>query len=85
MPKGKSFTQLSKEERVIIEVLLHQGFSFSKVAGVLNRSASTIAREVKRNSDREYSSAIAQAKTKRRHRLKAKHQVFDESMSGKTF
>ena len=80
MPKGKSFTQLSKEERVIIEVLLHQGFSFSKVAGVLNRSASTIAREVKRNSDREYSSAIAQAKTKRRHRLKAKHQVFDESM-----
>jgi transposase, IS30 family len=80
MLKGKSFTHLSKEERVKIEVLLHQGFTLSKVATAIGRSVSTVSREVKRNGRQRYFSGIAQAKTTRRHRLKAKHRVFDEWM-----
>lgn len=41
MPK-----QLSLSERIIIERMLHQDYSFASIARVLERSASTVAREV---------------------------------------
>ena len=39
-------TQLSLPERIIIERMIHQDYSFASIARNLNRSASTIAREV---------------------------------------
>jgi transposase, IS30 family len=80
MLKGKSFTQLGKEERVKIEVLLHQGFTLSAIAAVIGRSVSTLSREVKRNGGRCYCGELAHGKAQKRHRLKAKHTVFDQWM-----
>lgn len=80
MHKVREFTQLSKEERVRIEVLLHQGMTYSWIAGELKRSVSTISREVKRNKGRTYQADPAQQKTLRRHRQKQKHRVFDQGM-----
>lgn len=80
MHKVSAFTQLSKEERIRIEVLLHQGLSFSSIARELGRSVSTISREVKRNKGRSYQAHRAQQKTQRRHREKQKHRIFDCGM-----
>ena len=78
MGKARTFKQLSKEERTQMEVLLHQGFSFSKVASALGRPVSTISREVRRNGGgRLYSGAVAHHKALKRHHGKAKHTVFD--------
>ena len=41
MPK-----QLSLPERIIIEKMIHQDYSFATIGRHLNRSASTVAREV---------------------------------------
>ena len=80
MHKVSAFTQLSKEERVTIEVLLGKGFSYSAIAADLGRSVSTISREVARNKSRFYQADRAQQKTLRRHREKQKHRVFDQGM-----
>src|SRR6476469_7027652 len=80
MLKVSLFMQLSKEERIRIEVLLQQGLSYSAIAHQLSRSVSTISREVKRNKGSFYRAHQAQAKTLRRHRQKRKHTVFDERM-----
>lgn len=83
MLKGKTFVQLSREERSKIEVLLHQGYSYSKIAYLLSRSVSTISREVRRNSLKSYSCSVASALASKRHQQKRKHSVFDLAM--KTF
>ena len=80
MLKGKTFTHLSEEERVKIEVLLNQGLSLRKIAQALNRPVSTISREVKRNGSRLYRASKAQYFTEKRHRQKAKFSVFDDVM-----
>lgn len=80
MHKVKTFKQLGAQERLRIEVLLQNGFSLSAIARQLNRSVSTISREVKRNSTRVYKAAAAQHLTLSRHQSKAKHTVFDHSM-----
>ena len=80
MLQGKTFKQLSSEERVKIEVLLHQGFCISAVAAALGRPISTISREVKRNAGGPYRAVSAHAKAQKRHRLKRKHTVFDAWM-----
>lgn len=80
MLKVSAFTQISKEERVKMEVLLHQGWSFSAIALELHRSPSTISREVQRNGGRVYQATPAQAQAVRRHREKKKHTVFDAAM-----
>lgn len=82
MLKGKKFVQLTSEERSKIEVLLHQGFSYSRIAGLLARSVSTISREVARNSHNGYSCSAAQVLAYRRHKEKRKHTVFDLPMKG---
>ena len=78
MLKGKTFAQLSREERSKIEVLLHQGFSYIKIALALERSVSTISREVARNSWKTYRCTSAQALARKRHTEKRKHIVFDQ-------
>lgn len=83
MLKGKSFTHLSKEERIKIEVLLHQGLSLSAIARSLGRPVSTVSREVQRNGPLVYRENRASYFTGLRHRQKAKHCVFDQQM--KTF
>ena len=80
MLKGKTFVQLSIQERSKIEVLLHQSFSFSAIAAELGRSVSTISREVGRNSHKTYRCSTAQVLASKRHKEKRKHTVFDEPM-----
>lgn len=81
MHKVSTFTQLTYEERIKIEVLFGQGWSYSAIARVLHRPVSTVSREVKRNgSGRNYKACAAQHNTEQRHRQKQKHTVFDEGM-----
>lgn len=80
MSKGRIFSQLREEERITIEVLLNQGLSCTSISRVLNRSVSTISREIKRNGPKVYRAAKAQYFTGLRHRQKRKHSVFDKSM-----
>lgn len=46
---SKSYTHLSPEERDVIAVQHAQGISLNDIAKYLNRTASTISREIKRN------------------------------------
>lgn len=63
-----SYRELSLDERITIRVGLLQGLSLRKIAGQLNRSPSTISREVRRNSgpDRNYTASTAQEQMKAR-------------------
>lgn len=47
---SKAYQQLSNFDRVRIETLLNQGFSQARIARELNRSRSTISREITRGS-----------------------------------
>ena len=44
-----SYTHFTLEERKYLQQLLSEGYSFRKIAGILERSPSTISREVNRN------------------------------------
>lgn len=50
---GRSYAQLSLEDRCTISRLHAEGCSLRQVAAALDRAPSTIAREIKRNSGRE--------------------------------
>jgi len=50
---GRQYCQLSAEERCAVARLQAQGRSIRQIAAALDRSASTIARELKRNSGRQ--------------------------------
>lgn len=50
---GRRYRQISSEERVEIAFLQREGHSIRQIAAALDRSASSIAREVKRNSSRQ--------------------------------
>jgi transposase, IS30 family len=80
MHKGKTFLQLSEGERYQIEVLLNDGNSLSAIAAMLNRSVSTISREVRRNGHGKYVATKAQQLTRRRHLFKEKRKIFDQEM-----
>lgn len=80
MIKGKKFTQLQESGRTKIEVLLQQGMSISAIARALERSVSTISREIKRNGPKLYRASRAHYFTGLRHRNKPKRIVFDQSM-----
>lgn len=62
---GQHYGQLSLDERCEIARLRAEGASIRQIAAALDRSASTISREVKRNSGRDtgYSPSIAQDRT----------------------
>ena len=63
-----SHSQLSKEERIVLEAHLSDGLTQEEAAVKLGRSKSTISREIERNSDEDipYNARVAHAKTKRR-------------------
>ena len=46
-----SYSELSVEERATIQLSQAQGFSLRKTACLINRSPSTISRELRRNRD----------------------------------
>ncbi|RRW25076.1 IS30 family transposase, partial [Ectopseudomonas oleovorans] len=46
-----SYTELSVEERATIQIGRTQGFSLRRIACLINRSPSTISRELRRNRD----------------------------------
>ena len=70
---------LTSEERHTIEKLLEQNFSQAEIARILNRSKSTISREIMRNCDQRnsnYRSKLAQDKAQKRKSEKpVKHSV----------
>jgi IS30 family transposase len=65
---GTKYDQLSADERCAVASLHHQGRSIRQIAADLDRSASTIARELKRNSGRRvgYQPVYAQQQTRAR-------------------
>ncbi len=46
-----SYTELNLTDRVTIQICLSKGLSLQAIARCLDRSPSTISREVRRNSD----------------------------------
>lgn len=50
MPQ-REYTQLSSEERIVIEALLRSSAGVREIARMLNRSPSTISRELRRNQN----------------------------------
>lgn len=46
------YTHLTLNERKYLQQLLSEGYSFRKIAAVLERSPSTISREVRRNKSK---------------------------------
>lgn len=68
MPRT-AYTHLRPEERVTLASLVQQDFSQAKIARILNRSPSTISRELARNRQgADYRSAAAQRATVDRRR-----------------
>ena len=65
---GKSYDQLSLDERIKVAQLHSEGFSIREIASDLDRSPSTIARELKRNTGRQvgYKPAHAQERARAR-------------------
>lgn len=64
-----SYTHLTREERFCLEELLQKGLSMRAIARMLGRSASTISRELKRNSSRKgYQPYYAYVQAVRRRR-----------------
>lgn len=79
---SKNYSQLSQEQRYQIEALLRIGTPQKEIALQLGKSASTISRELSRNTPKRgrgalvYSASVAQRKTSIRHRLKPKSMRF---------
>lgn len=65
---GKNYDQLSLDERIKLAQLHSEGFSIREIASDLDRSPSTIARELKRNTGQQigYRPAHAQDRTRAR-------------------
>ena len=65
---GKEYNQLSMEERCRVSLLQREGYSLRKIASALDRSTSTVSRELKRNTSKTkgYDASYAQAQTRSR-------------------
>lgn len=86
MDKVRVFTQITKEQRLKMEVLLQAGYSKSAIAENIGKHISSIYRECSRNVPRrgigakQYKADAAQRKTDLRHCNKPKYCKFDEGM-----
>lgn len=82
----QKFNHLSLEQRYQIEVLNKEGLSQTAIASRIGVHKSTISRELQRNigkrgrSAGHYSARIAMNRAQERHKYKAKHSRFTESM-----
>lgn len=47
---GQVYSRLSEEERQVIQIEIGNGTSIRRIAGLIGRHASTVSREVKRNT-----------------------------------
>lgn len=89
MRKVRTFSQMNKEERIKIETMVEAGYTQSDIAKYLNRSESTISRELRRNIPKrgrgagDYCASKAQAKTDQRHKQKAKAIKLDDEIKCK--
>lgn len=68
----KKYTHLTEAERYHIYLMIKQGFSLRLIAKIMNRSLSTISRELKRNTG------------KRNYRPKQAHDKHNKDTKGKT-
>jgi len=66
-----SYTELSVEERATIQIGNAQGFSLRRIGHLINRSPSTISRELRRNRDAfgSYSARVAQQQMQARRQV----------------
>ncbi len=66
-----SYTELSVEERATIQIGRTQGFSLRRIACLINRSPSTISRELRRNRGAcgGYSARLAQQQMQARRQV----------------
>jgi len=80
----KKYKQLSPEQRYTIECLLKESYKRKHIAKAINRSESTICRELKRNINKrgkhagKYCAKRAQEKADNRHKQKPKHNRLTE-------
>lgn len=87
---SKNYHQLSPEQRYQIEALLKNGTNQKTIAKILQVHASTISRELSRNTPRrgrgalEYRAKNAQRRTDNRHEIKPKHERFNLQMKAIT-
>jgi IS30 family transposase len=73
-----TYTHLTQEERYQIHNLKRQGIHLSQIASELERSTSTISRELRRNaSTRGYQPALAQERATARQRQRRNARQFD--------
>ena len=85
----KKYLQLSCEQRYQIEALLKTGASMQQIADVVGVHKSTISREISRNTAKrgryakQYRASDGQHKTMQRHKTKAKHIRFTDTMKRK--
>lgn len=75
------YKHLTTKERESILVLLTQGVTIRKIAEMLNRSPSTVSRELKRNTDKEgYSPSQAAARYNIRRLASRRRRIFDNPL-----
>ena len=85
---GKSYGHVTIEERCEIARLQASGYSVSQIAASLDRSPSTVARELKRNGSRtqgyqpRYANQQAHARRWRGSRLERDEALRDKVLSG---
>jgi IS30 family transposase len=76
-----SYVQLTLEEREVISQMRFSGAGPTAIARRLNRSPSTISRELARNSDRQgYRAVAAQERTQRRRRERLVARKMDDPL-----
>lgn len=80
----RHYHHLTTEERENLLVLTAQGKGVREIARSLNRSASTISREIKRNSTKKGYSALAAEKQYQKRRKKSKRKKRMEEEQTKT-
>ena len=77
--KLQFLSQISQEQRYIIETLLNQNYSKPEIAERLKKDVSTIYREIKRNCDKRnnrYRAVLAHRRCEEKHSGKNKNTRF---------
>jgi IS30 family transposase len=83
--KLQSMSQITQEQRYIIETLLNENYSKPEIAKRLKKDVSTIYREIKRNCDKrnnKYRAVLAHRRCVERHSDKNKSNRFTSEVKG---
>ena len=84
------YKQIDEEERKCIETYVNRGKKLSEIVKILNRSRSTISREIKRNrTSKGYNPVIAQKKYRKRsencvpkNKLEINKEIYEKVING---